>query len=217
MSFDETAVRRDTTGRFAEKTGASPEVSLKPGEIDRGDGVICNPKASWAIAHCAGCGWMKETSSPAEAEAEAEAHRADPGYEEVSIKEGRGGMYTQYTFLKDGVPHRVGAPAVWLLRQPLGDGDYYENGLRHRVDGPAVFRGDYSEMNEWWVRGERIEMPVAESQDIWEDLGSAFTQKGVSFEDDPYGEKHRDALAYMQRMVMEKVLNERVRLRAESA
>lgn len=208
MTFDESEVNRKADGKFAEKTGTPAEVSLKPGEIDRGNGIICNPKSSWNFAGCTGCGWSLTTSTREEAEAAVEAHKVDPGFEDVLIEDV--GRYKQYTFLKDGVPHRIGAPAIWFPIQPLRVGDYYENGVRHRTDGPSAFNGDFEEANQWWVRGDRVELDSEEQEDIRDDLDRAFLRFGITFEDDEYGNKRDDALAGLQRIVMEKVLNERV-------
>lgn len=208
MAFDESGVKRTADGKFAEKTGASAEVILTTGPIDRGNGIVCDPHSSWNYAFCHGCGWRFEASNREEAAAAAESHRNDPGFKDVHIEDR--GRYQRYTFLKGGLPHRVGAPAMRLSYQPLGQGDYFENGELHRTDGPAVSNGEYDEMNEWWVRGEEVTLSHDEKQGIWEDLDTAFDRFGISFEDDEYHDKRRDALTGLQRVVMEKILNERV-------
>lgn len=208
MTFDESEVKRSADGKFAGKTGAAPEVALKSGEIDRGNGIVCDPKASWNYASCRGCGWWASTASREEAAVAVENHRTDPGFEDASIEDR--GWYKRYKFLTGGVLHRVGGPAVRHSLQPLGQGDYFQNGVPHRTDGPAVFNGEFDEMNEWWVRGEEVTLSSDEKQAIWDDLDTAFDRLGVTFEDDEYNDKRRGALTGVQRIVAEKVLNERV-------
>lgn len=208
MAFNESDVNRVSDGTFSEKNGKPSEVSLLPGEIDRGDGIVCQPRELFRRAYCRGCGWKQEFESREEAEAAVESHRVDPGYESVVIKENK--FYTLNTFMKDGVIHRVGAPAVRTSNQSPGQGTYYENGEMHRTDGPAYFIGELDESNEWWLRGKQIELSEDEAYDIEAELDSVFDLMNAKFGEEEHGITREDALSRMKRIVRERVLNERI-------
>lgn len=218
MTFDESQQPRDPSGKFAEKTGAPAEVALNPNVIDRGDGVTCNIWVSWSFVSCRGCGWTQDTKTKAEAEAAAQAHRENPGYDEVVIEVGR--LATVQKFMRDGVLHRVGAPAWRAVSYPAGYGDYYQNGVEHRTDGPANFYGEYDESNAWYVEGESVELSSAEREDISYDLDTIFD--GHSLTDDSLNPEDRldvksDARTKLCQMMRTRVLNERARARAKEA
>lgn len=55
-----------------------------------------------------------------------------------------------------GLPHRDNGPALMVR---TGERRWYQHGDLHRLDGPAVELGDYTETGdfkrEWWVDGKR--------------------------------------------------------------
>lgn len=51
-------------------------------------------------------------------------------------------------YYQNGVPHRVGGPAVVYAN---GQREWWCRGQRHRVGGPAVIFPDGTQ--EWWVEG----------------------------------------------------------------
>lgn len=212
MTFDESATPRDNSGKFAEKSGAAPEVALDPNTIDRGDGVTCKIWVGWSFASCRGCGWTVDTPGKAEAEVAAQAHRENPGYDEVVIEVGR--LATIQKFMRDGVLHREGAPAWRVVGQPSGHGDYYVNGAEHRTDGPANFYGEYDESNAWYVEGERIELSDKEREAISYDMDTIFS--GYSLTEDSLDQDDKldvkdEARAKLVQMMRTRVLDERVR------
>lgn len=208
MTFNEANVNRAADGTFSEKNGEPSEVSLLPADIDRGDGIVCQPREIFRRAYCRGCGWQQEFESGEEARDAVKSHLSDPGYDSVVIKESK--FYTLHTFMKDGVIHRVGAPAVRLSTQRPGQGTYYENGELHRTDGPAYFVGELEEWNEWWVRGEQIELSEDEAHDIEAELDSVLDLTNAKFGEEEDGLTREEALARMKRIVRERVLNERI-------
>jgi len=52
---------------------------------------------------------------------------------------------------ENGLKHRLDGPAIFY---PDGTQFYYQNGKRHRLDGPAIIYNDGTE--EFWEYGKRI-------------------------------------------------------------
>jgi hypothetical protein len=214
MTFKESEVSRATDGKFTEKTGAPAEVALKPGVIDRGDGIVCEVRVSWTRAWCKGCGWDGGDFSSAKAANEAaDAHRENPGYDEVAISPLKVFPTVKQSFFKDGKLHREGAPAVRLAWSPPGDGEYYREGKLHRTDGPALIDSSAPDsMNEWWVDGEQVELTHAEKRDLWDDLDMLFDTSGVTakYTVDEDWEARRTAIEAIQEYTRAQILNARV-------
>lgn len=55
---------------------------------------------------------------------------------------------------QNGLLHREDGPAIlW----PNGSSEWRVNGKLHRLDGPAVLRSEDLFYNEWWVEGQQID------------------------------------------------------------
>ena len=95
--------------------------------------------------------------------------------EKPTLKVGSNGTKTWY---QNGVRHRLDGPAV-----EYSDGNkmWYQNGMRHRLDGPAV---EYSSGNKAWYQNgklHRLDGPAVEyssgSNKMWYINGIEYNEK----------------------------------------
>lgn len=80
----------------------------------------------------------------------------------------------------EGKLHRVGKPAMY---NPLSKSEWwYENGLPHRIDGPAVIRRHLGNVSipvefEYWIKGKRY----LDQQEFNFIIFSLYKQKPIDF------------------------------------
>jgi hypothetical protein len=82
-------------------------------------------------------------------------------------------------YYDDGVIHRLNGPAVI---NPDGKKEYWFEGVRHRLDGPAV---EYSDRQvEYWICGEMYTEQEFNKciNDLSEQTGGDFLEKGLSLQ-----------------------------------
>lgn len=81
------------------------------------------------------------------------------------------GKFCFYTYIntryydKSGKLHRENGPALdyWNGRK-----EWFLNGVRHRIDGPALyFEGFDGNYNEWWINGVRLSPEKVKLIKLW--------------------------------------------------
>lgn len=192
---------RDPAGKFGEKTGSDPEIGLPENTVTCK--ITVYGESMGAV--CSGCGWQYQG---ADVEAAAEAHRADPGFDEIRVTPKADSTIQEY--FKDGVLWRADGPAIREARQPPGDGRWMFGGQLHRRGGPAESNSSFSDNDQWWVHGEPVRVsPLDEAYlegEIQTTLGQDY------FREQNLTSEEREVLAErMMKVATRVLLNERTK------
>lgn len=187
--FDESNVRRDRAGKFADKEGETPELGFDENQVlDE----VEKERDEVFIGQCPNCGATSGPKSSPEAVKEWAASHESKTPEELAAE----GDYDEMTedeesreqrFYKKGLLNRRNGPAVRIIDTRDGSGLYYRNGKLTRFGGPAVADSSDPLNDEWWVNGEEIELSQADAvalnqnvEMVLRGLDKAFNENGMT-------------------------------------